>query len=1135
VGAGLALFHSLTLEHRVRQIMEPYAKLVSVGTDAAVAFEDPLRTQEILDTLHANPQILEAAIFLDNGRILASFNRLPDARPQPLPTKPAGIYLGSDTAELLQSLPRGAHLQLTMSLDQLSQQTHQALWLFGAGVLILLIATFGQLTVLRRTIVHPIASLTEATERVRAGADYRHRVPASGTDEVARLGQSFNAMMAAIQEREIELRRLTVFQRALLDNASYGIISATPDGMITSFNPAAERLLGYTADEVIGKQTPALWHDPEEMAKRAQRLSEELGITISPGFEMFTTRPQLNLPEENEWTFIRKDRTRVPVFLSVTALRDASGLISGFVGLIYELTERKQAEQKHLAHLRFLESLDGVNRAIQIANNLEQMLSDVLDSVLTTFDCDRAWLIYPCDPESAFWSVPMERTKSEYPGANAMGVRIPMSPEVVTAFQTILNSDGPVAFGPASEHPLPEGLKAQFGIQSMLTMATYPKTGKPWEFGLHQCSYPRAWTQDDQRLFQEINRRLADALTGLLSHRDLQESETRYRRIVDTASEGIWVLGANAMTTFVNARMADMLGYACEEMIGRPMTDFMFQPDASDHLKKMANRRQGLAEHYERCFRRKNGHALWTVISAAPILDEEQNFQGSFAMFTDITQRKQAEEELRQYKDQLEETVQQRTKELMVMRDAAEAANKAKSVFLANMSHELRTPLNAILGFSSMMRRDPLLTGSQSENLNIINRSGEHLLSLINDVLEMAKIEAGHLQLEITAFDLDGLVLEVTEMMQIRAREKGLRLLLDQSSEFPRYIKNDKARIRQILINLINNAVKFTQQGGVTVRLGVKNNARHHLLIEVEDTGPGIAPEDQTRLFEPFVQLTEETGTQRGTGLGLTITRQFVQMMGGNISVESMPGKGSLFRVELPVELAAPNDILGPEIRKKNEVLGLAPGQPRYRIMIVEDQRENQLLLFQLMTDIGLEAKVVGNGKQCLELFQDWQPDLIWMDRRMPVMDGVETTHRIRQLPDGQSVKIVAVTASAFKEQQQEMLDAGMDDFVRKPYRFDEIYECMSRQLGIKYIYHSDKALTEAAPTMLSAEMLDKLPNTLRMELRNALESLDSKRITAILGRIGEVDVKLGGALSRLAEYFDYPAILDALDKSSRI
>ncbi|MDD1620945.1 MAG: PAS domain S-box protein, partial [Methylococcaceae bacterium] len=964
-GAGLALFHSLTLELRVRQIMEPYAQMIAVGTDAAVAFEDPLRAQEILDTLKANPQILEAEIFLDNGRILAGFGPTPQGHLQSLPAKPDGIYISQDRAELLQGLPKGARLRLDMSLDQLSQQTHQALWLFGAGVLVLLSATLGQLIVLRRTIVRPIATLTEATERVRAKADYKQRVPASGTDEVARLGQSFNAMMEAIQEREIELRRLTVFQRALLDNASYGIISATPDGVVTSFNPAAERLLGYAADEVIGKQTPSLWHDAEEVARRALQLSEELGETISPGFEVFTTRPQRNLPEENEWTFIRKNRTRVPVFLSVTALRDASGLISGFVGLIYELTERKQAEQKHLTHLRFLESLDGVNRAIQISNNLEQMLSAVLDSVLTTFDCDRAWLIYPCDPESAFWSVSMERTKSEFPGANAMGIKIPMAREVVTAFRTILNSDGPVAFGPASEHPLPEGLKTQFGIQSMLTMATYPKTGKPWEFGLHQCSYPREWTQDDQRLFQEINRRLADALTGLLSHRDLQESETRYRRIVDTASEGIWALGPNAMTTFVNARMADMLGYACEEMIGRPMTDFMFEQDAPDHLKKMLNRRQGFAEHYERCFRRKNGHALWTVVSAAPILDGDQNFQGSFAMFTDITQRKQAEEELRQYKDQLEETVQQRTNELLVMRDAADAANKAKSVFLANMSHELRTPLNAILGFSSMMRRDPLLTDSQSENLNIINRSGEHLLSLINDVLEMAKIEAGHLQLEITAFDLDALVREVTEMMQIRAKEKGLQLLLNQSSESPPYIRSDEARIRQILINLINNAVKFTEQGGVTVRLGVKNNARHHLLLEVEDTGPGIAPEDQSRLFEPFVQLNEEAGTQRGTGLGLTITRQFVQMMGGHIEVESTPGKGSLFMVELPVELASPADTLGPETGKSGEVAGLAPGQPRYKIMIVEDQRENQLLLSQLMTSIGLEVRIVENGKQC--------------------------------------------------------------------------------------------------------------------------------------------------------------------------
>jgi PAS domain S-box-containing protein len=493
----------------------------------------------------------------------------------------------------------------------------------------------------------------------------------------------------------------------------------------------------------------------------------------------------------------------------------------------------------------------------------------------------------------------------------------------------------------------------------------------------------------------------------------------------------------------------------------------------------------------------------------------------------DITERKQAEDELRRQKDTLEATVQQRTTELLLARDAAEAANKAKSVFLANMSHELRTPMNAILGFSNMLSRDPQLTANQRENLDIINRSGEHLLSLINDVLEVAKIEAGRLQLEIAPFDLGGMVRDVTEMMQIRAQEKGLRLLLDQSSEFSRYIKGDEARIRQIIINLINNAVKFTEQGGVTLRLGVKNNARQHLLIEVEDTGSSIAPEDRQRLFEPFVQLTEG-GAQQGTGLGLTITRQFVQMMGGSIAVESTLGKGSLFRVELPVEMASAANMLGPATPKLEEVVGLAPGQPRYRIMIVDDQRENQLLLSRLMTDIDLDVKVVENGQQCLELFQDWRPDLIWMDRRMPVMDGIEATKHLRSLPDGQNVKIVAVTASAFKEQQQEMLDAGMDDFVRKPYRFEEIYDCMARQLGVQYLY-TDAQPTEPDTLQLTTEMLSILPQELRNELIKALKSLEQEHISTVIGQVLPYDLVLYKTLSQLAENFDYPTILNAL------
>lgn len=348
-GAGLLLYQHLTLKQRALEIMEPYARLVAVGTDAAVAFRDPERAREILDTLQANPEILAAAIYLEGEELLASYNATPRnatprVPPRPLPAGPNGVYLGEGFVELLRELPGEARLHLVMGLDQLGKQTRQAFWMFAAGVLILLAATLAQLAVLRRMIVAPVATLTEATEQVRARGDYTHLVPASGTDEVARLGQNFNAMLEAIREREEDLHRLSLLQRTILDNAAHGIISATPEGIVTSFNPAAQRLLGYRADEVVGKRTPALWHDREEMERHAAALSGELGEMVAPGFDVFTARPRRNLPEEGEWTFIRKDKERIPVNLTVTALRDGHGRITGFVGLVYDLTERKRAE-----------------------------------------------------------------------------------------------------------------------------------------------------------------------------------------------------------------------------------------------------------------------------------------------------------------------------------------------------------------------------------------------------------------------------------------------------------------------------------------------------------------------------------------------------------------------------------------------------------------------------------------------------------------------------------------------------------------------------------------------------------------------------------------------------------------------
>jgi signal transduction histidine kinase/ActR/RegA family two-component response regulator len=486
--------------------------------------------------------------------------------------------------------------------------------------------------------------------------------------------------------------------------------------------------------------------------------------------------------------------------------------------------------------------------------------------------------------------------------------------------------------------------------------------------------------------------------------------------------------------------------------------------------------------------------------------------------------------QLRQSFESLEQRVVERTQELQIAKEKAEAANQAKSVFLSTMSHELRTPLNAILGFSNLLRNDPLTTDSQHQNLDIINRSGEHLLSLINDILDMAKIESGRVQLEETPFDLGAMLRDITDMMRMRAEDNGLQLLFDQTSRLPRYIVGDEARLRQILINLLGNAIKYTQQGSISLRLYMKQNKIPHMLFDVEDTGIGISPEDQQHVFNPFVQV-DARDINKGTGLGLAITRQLVQMMGGSISLESEPGKGSSFRVELPLKEAMESSIDKLTQAEIRDVEKLALGQPEYRILIVEDELANQLLLTKLLESVGFRVKIAENGAQGVELFQSWHPHFIWMDRRMPVMDGMEATRRIRELPDGKAVKIVAVSASAFSEQRNEMLDIGMDDYVNKPYRASEIYDCMAKHLGVKYLYQGTPEPQELDVT-LTPEMLNGLPEELLRELKEALISLQPESIDTVIERLGIRDQTLQKNLRQLAGNFDYPTILRALQKA---
>lgn len=545
----------------------------------------------------------------------------------------------------------------------------------------------------------------------------------------------------------------------------------------------------------------------------------------------------------------------------------------------------------------------------------------------------------------------------------------------------------------------------------------------------------------------------------------------------------------------------------------------------------------GYIRNAEVCFSAKGGDQIKTVLFSGELLDLDGRLC-LIAISKDITERKQAEI-MRQAKD------------------AAEAASQAKSQFIAHMSHELRTPLNAILGFTGLMSHDPTLKPENLEYLGIVNRSGKHLLELINNILEMSKIEAGQMTLQKQNFDLNQLLDSIWEMLHLKAKSKNLQLIFERDPGLPCYIQSEETKLRQVLINLLANAIKFTKEGSVTLRIREVSKLSSlstigypistTLIFEVEDTGPGIPPSDlDTPLFEAFVQTEIGKRTNDSTGLGLSISKEIVQLLGGELTYSSTLGKGTIFRFDIQVDLI--NQPI--QTRLEQRAIALEPGQTSYRILVVEDDLENRQVLVRILTGVGLQVREAINGLEAVKLWQSWQPHLIWMDIRMPELDGCEATQQIRaeeqkwkianreaplptQLPvPVPRTAIIALTAIAFAEERSQILAAGCDDIILKPFQEEEIFAKMSEHLGIRYIYAQTRdpgKLIEKEPLTHDAtlKLLAKMPSTWIDKLNIAATKADADLIAELLQQEPVLDPILGNTLLDWTDNYQFERIID--------
>lgn len=598
------------------------------------------------------------------------------------------------------------------------------------------------------------------------------------------------------------------------------------------------------------------------------------------------------------------------------------------------------------------------------------------------------------------------------------------------------------------------------------------------------------------------------AVATLVDVSGLVELSNRFNAILANAVDLIYMTDRDLRVTMVSDSILKAVGASdAAAVLGKKIDELLPPGTAQEFRDKELHvlERNEPVRGFAMQVPYRNG-MRWLDIAIIPLRDTQGETIGQFGIARDVTEAYRLDEELRAAKIQ------------------AERANQAKSVFLAGMSHEIRTPLNAILGYSQLMEGNPALDAGQKRMVNAISRAGEHLLEVINSILEISKIEAGRLSPFLAAADLFRLLDDIESMFSIRAESKGLSFGVVRASGLPRWILTDVQKLRQILINLLGNAVKFTRKGEVRLTAEVRGG---RLSFAVRDTGPGIAEDERKRLFEPFTQGKAGIDSQGGTGLGLAISREYARLLGGSLSAEETEdGVGCLFRCELA--LIEANSVGSERPEAKRAVSGLADPEASPLVLDVDDSEANRELVRDILVPVGFRVIDACDGAEALRAVEAYSPDAVLMDLIMPGMDGVDAIARLRTGSPGPGLPIIAVTASAFEEDRRRVMAAGANDFIRKPIDREELLGKLGRALGLEY-RRADAAEPEPAARAARID-LSRVPEALRRDLRKAAVELAPFQASEVVREIGRSDSGAAAELAKMIERFDFQAIVDVLD-----